>query len=85
MSRAASLSAQPPEPEFLTVDLHIGTWIFPLAITIGSVGWSLFGYREAGSGHQFAAIGAGVISLLFVLGAIIVSLLSWLVWAILIG
>lgn len=64
------------------MDLHIGTWIFPLAITIGSVGWSLFGYRESGTGHGYAAVGAGVISALLLMGAIIVSLLSWLVWAI---
>jgi len=65
------------------MDLHIGTWIFPLAVTIGTVGWSLFSYREAGSGYGYPNIGSGVISLLFFLGAIIVSLLSWLVWAIL--
>lgn len=65
------------------MDIHIGTWAFPALITLLSVALALYAGRNDGKAHGYAAVGAGVVALLLLLAAIIVSLIAWLVWAVL--
>lgn len=65
------------------MDLHIGTWAIPALITIGTITFALFGGNGDGKAYGYTAAGQAVISLLFLLVAIIVSLIAWLVWAVL--
>lgn len=62
--------------------LHIGTWAIPALITIAAFVAAFIGGRPDGKAYGYAAAGAGVIGLLLLLGAIIVSLIAWLVWAV---
>ena len=60
--------------------ITIGAWVIPLAITIAALGWTTVSAfkRDGGTygvGHLLSLAAAGV--------AIIVSLVAWLVWAVL--
>lgn len=60
--------------------ITIGYWIIPLLITI--ISFILALWPQSNSGNDYGA--SGVISLLFLSGAVILSLVSWLIWALLI-
>jgi len=59
--------------------LTIGWWAIPAFITIAAL-YGAFREQPAPSGNDYGA--GAVIGLIFVMGAVIVSLVAWLVWAI---
>lgn len=61
----------------MSATVTIGSWIVPLAITIVSVGWAL----TRPIGHN--SYGMDIIPLVQMMCVIILSLFSWLMWAIL--
>lgn len=64
----------------MTFTLAFGWWLVPFIITVVSLGWAWWISRDSGPGNY----GAGaVIEMMFFLGALVLSLLSWLVWALL--
>jgi hypothetical protein len=65
------------------MNIHVGTWVFPLIVTILAFGFVLFMSRNDGKAHGYAAAGAGVISLLLYCCAVILSLVAWLIYALL--
>lgn len=58
------------------MSVTIGWWAIPAAITIASVVWALWPQRTKGYGSDIV----GAIGLM---GAIILSLASWLIWSLL--
>lgn len=59
----------------------IGWWAVPLLITLGSLGTVWFWDRAQPPSHGYGAAGAGVISALAFGAALILSLVAWLIWA----
>lgn len=56
------------------MSINIGWWAIPTIITLGSLIWVCWPQRQQG-------LGGDVVGAIFLLIAIIVSLLSWLFWA----
>lgn len=66
----------------MTVTLTLGWWIVPLAITVGSLAWAIpMRQSERPDGSMFSGLGYAIGGTLRVAGAIIVSLVAWLVWS----
>jgi hypothetical protein len=63
--------------------ITVGWWVLPLAVTLGAfiAWWRWEAGQPAPSGY--GAIGAGLASLIMGAGVVIVSLVAWLVWALL--
>lgn len=61
----------------------IGSWGFPALVTIVVFGWLIIAGIRKPSPGGYAAIGDGIVSAFFAAAAAIVSLLAWLVWALL--
>jgi len=59
--------------------ITIGTWIIPLVVTIISLGVASYSTPE-GRG-DYGSIGAGFVGVIYLAAALILSLVSWLIWA----
>jgi hypothetical protein len=64
----------------MAITLTLGWWVLPLAVTIGAFAWASWGSRESGSGGGYGVDPTPVLVLGLVL---IVSLVAWLIWAVL--
>lgn len=61
--------------------ITIGSWLIPAALTTLFLGgWWAWSAAQPSSGG-YGAIGAGLIDAIALLGAIILTLIAWLVWA----
>lgn len=58
----------------------VGAWIIPLFITIGSFVLAGTSVPKRSGDYDF---GSGLVGLIYLAGAAIVSLISWLIWALL--
>jgi hypothetical protein len=59
--------------------LTLGSWIVPLLVTIAAAAWAVWVTKD----NEPGAYGAGAILDLFAwAGALILSLIAWLIWAI---
>lgn len=67
----------------MTFTITMGWWLVPLAITVATFGgfavWSIS--QPPASGYD--SIGAGIAAAMVFLLATVVSLVAWLVWAVL--
>lgn len=64
--------------------ITLGWWLLPLTITLGSIGWVLARIHWKDKPGVYGGLGGvadGIIDLLTVAGALIVSLIAWLIWA----
>ena len=63
--------------------VEIGTWFFPLLITIASLCWLRYNMRatDRGGGGLYSGIGDAIGLLFYGSVAVIVSLIAWLIWA----
>jgi hypothetical protein len=62
----------------MTSTVDFGWWMIPFAITLATFGLAAFSSRDMGNDTY----GAGaVISLGFYMAASVISLLAWLIWA----
>ena len=74
----------------MSIEIQLGWWMLPLAITIvaytiASV-WSSHNARSSSSGNDYFGTGAlfdGIVWLLCLSSATIISLIAWLIWAVL--
>ena len=68
----------------MSIELIIGWWIAPAVVTVASLAWA-FPMRddERQTGSMFGGLGYALGSAFRVGGAIIVSLVCWLTWALL--
>ncbi|MBB3313649.1 putative membrane protein [Rhizobium sp. BK196] len=67
----------------MTVTISLGWWILPMAITL--IAFIVAGgmCRTEGGHGDYASIGNAVVGLVVLGAALIVSLIAWLIWAIL--
>lgn len=65
----------------MTFTIAYGWWIAPLAITVAAWGWCWSTSRPVGSG--LGAVGASFGEGLRMASALIVTLVAWLIWALL--
>jgi len=65
----------------MTITIHPGWWLLPLAFTLIAFGWARWCMRDSrgGGDYSFGAIADAFVVML----AAIPSLLAWLLWAIL--
>ena len=61
--------------------ITIGTWGIPLITTILVFGWAIVTEMYSSSSGGYGGIGDAFVLLLKFGGAIIVSLITWLIWA----
>lgn len=66
----------------MTFNISFGYWLIPFAITLLSFGWAFFSYRSSRNDFVYIMFN-GMFTLLELGAATIVSLISWLVWALL--
>ncbi len=59
--------------------IELGWWLAPLVITLAAFGWATFMSRPSSS----PSYGDAVVGMFFFGAASIVSLIAWLVWAVL--
>ena len=62
----------------MTITIGFGWWIAPAVITIIALGWAAFMSRDMGN-DRFGA-GAVIAGFLYLIAAV-VSLVAWLIWA----
>lgn len=67
----------------MTFTIGLGWWIAPALVTVLALGWALFMSRDEGSHGDYASIGNAFVALVIYGAALIVSLIAWLVWAVL--
>lgn len=67
----------------MTLTIGFGWWLLPTAVTIIAVVVALYMSREDGSHGDYASIGNAFVALVIYCVAIIVSLIAWLIWAVL--
>jgi len=65
----------------MTVKIELGWWLLPAAVTLLTFGRYLLWERAQPPSSGYGRIGDSLVSALFILGAAVVSLLSWLIWA----
>lgn len=63
--------------------ISIGSWAIPALVTIGVFGWLIIAGIRAPAPGGYASIGDGIVGMFFAAAATIVSLIAWLVWAVL--
>lgn len=67
----------------MTITVSSGWWLAPFMVTLASFGWAMFINRDNQPGGDYAALGGAMVTL-FIYGiATIVSLIAWLIWAVL--
>jgi hypothetical protein len=59
--------------------ITVGIWIVPLAVTI--IAFCVASYSTPESSGDYGGIGAGLVGVIYLAGALIVSLVAWFVWA----
>ncbi len=59
--------------------ITIGIWVLPLIVTI--VAFLVANYSIPESHGDYGGIGAGLVGVIYLAGAAVVSLLAWLLWA----
>lgn len=64
----------------MSVTLTFGWWLLPLVITVLAISFALFLSQRKGGQDDLAG---GIVSLIFFCFATIISLLAWLIWAVL--
>lgn len=67
----------------MTLTIGFGWWLVPTAVTIIAFVYAGFMCRDEGYHGDYAAIGNAMVGLVVYGAAIIVSLLAWLIWAVL--
>lgn len=60
--------------------IHIGWWIIPLLITVSAF---IAAIIPVGNEGGYSGIGSGMVGCFFLALAAVVSLVAWLVWALL--
>jgi len=60
--------------------ITVGIWVVPLMVTIISLSMAVYSVPE-GRG-DYGNIGAGLVGVIYLAGAAIVSLIAWLIWAV---
>lgn len=64
--------------------ITLGWWIAPLVMTVLVFAWRAYMHKDDGpSFGGYSAIGAGIGAALTLLAAVVVSLIAWLIWALL--
>lgn len=63
------------------MNLYLGSWAFPLAVTILLVGGVFIWDRQQPPATGYGAAGNGIIAFMALLLAAIGSLIVWLIWA----
>jgi hypothetical protein len=59
--------------------ITVGIWILPLIVTI--IAFLVAYYSTPESHGDYGGIGAGFVGVIYLAGAAVVSLLAWLLWA----
>lgn len=67
----------------MTVYIPFGWWLLPLAITVAAFIWQWWILKDKTTGGDYGPIGLAVFQAITFLGALVVSLFAWLVWAVL--
>jgi hypothetical protein len=67
----------------MTLTLGFGWWLLPTAVTIISFVVALYKGQDEESHGDYASIGNAMVAIVVYGAAIIVSLLAWLIWAVL--
>lgn len=65
----------------MTFQLHLGWWLLPFAVTIAAFVWRYWVHKDDQPSYGYGRIGAGLGELLTLAAALIVSLVAWLIWA----
>lgn len=60
--------------------MTIGTWVVPLTVTI--IALCAASYSTPEGRGDYGNIGAGLVGVIYLAGAVIVSLIAWLIWAV---
>lgn len=66
----------------MTFSIFIGWWILPLTITIAAFSWSTW-QQDRSPAYDYGRIGQGIGNAVLHGLALIVSLIAWLIWAVL--
>jgi len=67
----------------MTITLTFGWWLLPLAVTIAAFGWHSWATKENRRTGGYEDIGMAMGQLITFSAALVVSLIAWLIWALL--
>lgn len=67
----------------MTVYVPLAWWLLPLGVTVAAFGWQWWLHKDERSGSDYGHIGLAMRQAVTFLGAMVVSLVAWLVWAVL--
>ena len=82
-SKAVTLKNRASKEEaVMHLDIHFGWWVLPTLITMAAFVFAAWKTRDDGDHGDYAAIGNVVVGAFVYGAAIILSLLVWLIWAI---
>ena len=60
--------------------ITVGTWVVPLIVTIFSLTVAVYSTPQGRGDYGY--IGAGLVGVIYLAGAVILSLIAWLIWAV---
>jgi hypothetical protein len=66
----------------MAMTVTLGWWFLPVTITFAAFSVAAYMCRDEGSHGDYAAIGNAMVALVVYGAALIVSLMAWLVWAV---
>lgn len=66
----------------MTISLSLGWWLAPLAVTIIAFAWHFLLWANQPPPSGYGAIGDGIAATASFLLALVVSLVAWLIWAV---
>jgi hypothetical protein len=67
----------------MSITIQFGWWLLPLAVTVCSYGRAFWLLPDELGGGDYAATGKALCGLVYLGAATIISLIAWLVWALL--
>lgn len=63
------------------MSVTIGSWGIPALVTVIAFGWVIIAGIRAPASSGYASIGDGIVMAFYVAAAIVLSLVAWLIWA----